>query len=186
MKKSSTMKNFIKGIFFTMIIFTGGVMTSSCDHCAGIVCTSGTCSNGTCVCDAGYKKSGNECIPISSDYAGEDWHGTEVFSHKITHFTDTQSVSYVIEPSGINPNQIVLKGFLGFSQNDLPFSIDLEKRNIFIEEQVLPVDITNGTLTSPSFLPVLYNASGTINTSEMNITLITIDSLERYNIILRR
>ena len=179
------MKKFIKGILFTLTLFTGGMMTSSCDPCSGVVCTYGNCSNGVCICEPGYKKVGNECVSISSDYAGEDWHGTQIY-FSIVFPSDTQSVAYTIEPSEIKPNQIVLKSFLGYIQNDFPFSIDLDKRNIFVEESVLPVDITNGTLINPSFPPMLYNVSGTINPNEINITLTTIDSIDSYQLILQR
>lgn len=182
------MKNFIKRILFAITLFTGGVMTSSCDPCSGIVCTDGTCSNGICICEPGYDKLNGECIPISSDYASEEWHGTQIH-YSWAWGVDTQVVTYTIEPSAINPNQIVLKGFLGYIQNDLPFSIDISKRNIFVEELVLPVDITNGTLTNPSFLPVPYNVAGTILPDEMDITLTVsdLDSLENYyRLILQR
>jgi hypothetical protein len=179
------MKNFIRGFFFTIILFTGGVITSSCDPCSGVVCTDGNCSNGTCVCNSGYKKFDNKCIPISLDYTEEDWHGTQIHSFRLAP-ADTQSVVYTFEPSKISPNQIVLKGFLGYIQYDLPFSINLDQRNTFVEELILPVDITNGTLTNPPFLPVPFNVAGTIKTNKINITLTMIDSLESYKLILQR
>jgi hypothetical protein len=179
------MKKFIKGFYFTMILFTGGIVTSSCDPCSGIVCNNGNCSNGSCVCDPGYKKMGSACVPISSDYTGEDWHGTQTFTFWTMPPT-TQSVVYRLESSTINPNQIILKSFLGYIQNDLPLSIDITKRNIFVEELILPVDITNGSLTNPYFLPIPYNVTGTIEPNEINLTLTTIDSIEHYQIFLQR
>lgn len=179
------MRKFIKGFFFAIILFTGGVMTSSCDPCSGVVCTNGNCSNGTCVCELGYKKVNNECIPISSAYTGEDWYGTQIHFSTIAP-PDTQSVVYRLEPSEIKPNQIILKSFLGYLQYDLPFSIDVYKRNVFVEELILPVDITNGTLTNPPFLPVPYNVTGTIKSNEIKISLTTANAIEDYKLILRR
>ncbi len=44
------MKQFIQAIAFATLILTGGMMTTSCDRCAGVVCNNGTCSNGVCLC----------------------------------------------------------------------------------------------------------------------------------------
>lgn len=181
------MKKTIKAFFIAMTLFTGGIMTSSCDPCSGVVCNNGNCSNGTCICDQGYKRSGNGCIPVNSSYTSADWSGTQIyFNHFFGLQPDTQSVTYTIEPSDIVPNQVVLKSFLGYLQNDLPFSINLDTWNTVVEELVLPVDITNGTLTNPPFLPVPYNVAGTINSNELEISLTTTDSVETYKLILQK
>lgn len=179
------MKKFIKSFFLAIILFTGGVITSSCDPCSGVVCTDGNCSNGTCVCEPGYKKYNNECIPISSAYTGEDWYGTQIGYYSFMH-SDTQAVVYTIETSEIIPNQIILKNFLGQIGNDLPLTIDLKKRNIFVEERVLPVDITNGTLTNPSFLVIPYDVVGRIEPNKINVTLAGFGTIEDYKLVLQR
>ncbi|WMX12030.1 MULTISPECIES: EB domain-containing protein [unclassified Aureispira] len=179
------MKKFIKGVFLTMILFTGGAIASSCDPCSGVVCTNGNCSNGICVCDPGYKKSDNKCVSISSDYTGENWHGTQIGYYTFMR-SDTQSVVYTIEMSEVTPNQIILKNFLGHIGNDIPLTIDLEKKNIFVEETVLPVGITNGSITNPSFLPVPYDVAGTIKANKINLTLNGSGIIEDYKLVLQR
>lgn len=179
------MKKFIKSIFYTLILFTGGIMASSCDPCSGVVCTNGNCSNGICLCEPGFKKLNGKCIPINLDYEGTDWRGIQIFYFNPMP-PDTQQVVYTFEASEIKPNQIILKSFLNYLQNDLPLSIDLKKKNIFVEEHVLPVDITNGTLTNPPFLPRLYGVAGSINPNEMDLTLTPFDSIDSYRLILHR
>jgi len=155
------MKKIIEIILFAIITLTGGILATSCDSCETVVCTNGYCNNETCICNDGYEKINRECTSINHRYAGEDMLGIQIKEGHWTGPPDTQTVTYTIITSDLDPTQIILKNFNNFVGHDIHFTVNELNRNELIETETLT--------TGP--IPAIYKASGSKNDNQIKLTV---------------
>lgn len=126
------MKKMIQTTLLFLITAVAGLLTSSCDHCDGMVCTNGYCSNGMCVCNEGYERKYGECLPLNRIFVGENLSGTE--TNNVTGVS--KPVSYTIEASEKDPFEFTLKDFYNIVGNDITFRVDPIRKNEILEQAV--------------------------------------------------